>query len=113
VKVLDFNSARKLTQQIIMKDAAHTVVHLCVPCKGTVDKIGATLPELRNALTGKDEAAKRAIYDLAAELIRNNLDGFTVTGRELETKYNLDVEDLAIFYDVYVDFLNEIKDAKN
>lgn len=111
--VLDFNSTRQPTLQVIMKDKDHTVVHLCVPCKGTVDKISATLPELRKALTGKDAEASRAVYNLAAELIRNNLDGFTVTGKELATKYELNLEDMAVFYDAYVDFLNEIKNAKN
>lgn len=111
--VLDFNSQRRPTLQIVMKDQANTVLHLCTPCKGTVDKISATLPELRNSLTGKDADASRAVYSLAAELINNNLDGVTVTVKELTTKYELNLEDMALFYNAYVDFLSEIKNAKN
>ena len=111
--VLDFNSQRRPTLQIVMKDPANTVLHLCTPCKGTVDKISATLPELRTALTGKDADASRAVYSLAAELINNNLDGVTVTVKELTTKYELNLEDMALFYNAYVDFLGEIKNAKN
>lgn len=111
--LVDLNTTQQLTMTLILKDDAGTVLHLCVPSKGTVDKVCVSLPKLKQALAGADESTSRAIYALTAELINNNLDGVTTTPRELATKYRMNLEDMAVFYAGYVDFLQAIENEKN
>lgn len=112
-RVIDFNLHRRLTMTVIMKDESKSTLHLCAPTKSLVDRIQITLPELQKALSSEDVRASRAVYDLAAELINCNFDGIQVTREDLATKYEMNLEDMLIFYEGYISFLNEVKSEKN
>lgn len=111
--VIDFNAYRRPELVFVMKDKRHTTLHVTSPTVQLVDELTANLPELQKALQGEDEEASRLVYHLAAQLMSCNLDGVTVTGEELATKYGLNLEDMAIFYSAYVELIDEIKKAKN
>ena len=64
-------------------------------------------------MTGNDTEAGAAVYELAAKLLNCNLDGVTTNAEELAVKYEMNMEDLTMFFTVYMDFLEEIKNAKN
>lgn len=111
---LNFNSYRNPVLRLTMKDPCATKILVTTPTVGLTEKLRANLPELQTALVGKDAAASRAIYELAADLINCNVSGITVTAEELAGKYNLDLEfDLPAFYERYVNFISAIKNAKN
>lgn len=112
-KILDFNSYRRPELVLVMKDDAGTILHVTTPTQQLVEEFGANMTELKNALTGKDETASRMVYILAAKLINCNLDGVTVTPDELAKKYCLNLEDMALFWSAYMEFIEEIKKAKN
>ena len=112
-KILDFNSYRRPEYVIVLKDDAATVVHMTTPTEQLVRELRANLPELQSTLTKQDATASRLIYHLAAKLINCNLDNITVTGVELAKKYRLNLEDMAVFYTSYMEFIEEIEHAKN
>ena len=112
-KTLDFNSYRRPTLLLRMKDEDQTKLHVTTPTVELVEELRVNLTELQAALVGNDAKASRAVYDLAAKLINCNLDGVETTGEELATKYEMNLEDMTMFFTVYMDFLAEIKNAKN
>ena len=112
-KTLDFNSYRRPTLILSMKDDKRTKIHVTTPTVELVEELRANLTELQNALVGNDATASRAVYDLAAKLINCNMDGLTVTAEELATTYEMNLEDMTMFFTVYMDFVSEIKNTKN
>lgn len=111
--IIDFNSYRRPELIFVMKDKNHTTLHVTTPTEQLVGELNANLAELQKTLTGNDEEASRAVYRLAAKLFNCNLDGVTVTSEELAKKYRLNMEDMAVFYTAYIEFIEGIKNAKN
>ena len=103
-KTLDFNSYRRPELVLVMKDENNTTIHVTTPTHGLCEEFSANLGELQKALAGQDGTASRLVYELAAKLINCNLDGVQVTGKELATKYSLNLEDMAIFWSMYAEF---------
>lgn len=112
-KMLDFNSYRRPTLLLRMKDEQQTKLHVTTPTVELVEELKANLPELKLALTGNDNEAGAAVYELAAKLLNCNLDGVTIDAEALAVKYEMNLEDLTMFFTVYMDFLEEVKTAKN
>lgn len=112
-RLLDFNTVEVQTMDIVLCDDAHTKVHLRYPTEGLVQEIIRISPEVHKVLETGDEASSNLVYDLMARLINCNRDGFKVTGEELRTKYGLDFEKIIVFCASYLEFLNEITNAKN
>lgn len=112
-KTLDFNTLQRPTLLLTMLDDEKTQLKVSTPNEALVTELSAVAPQLETlAETGGKEAID-AIYDLAARLISCNRDRVTVTGEELRVKYRLDLESMIVFFDAYVDFINEITNAKN
>ena len=111
-KILDFNSYRRPTLLLRMKDDAMTKLHVTTPTLDLVDEVRANLPEIQAALNS-DATASRAIYELAAKLLNCNMNGVTITAEELATTYEMNLEDMTIFFSAYMEFLGDIKNAKN
>ncbi len=112
-KMLDFNSYRRPTLLLRMKDDGQTKLHVTTPTVELVEELRANLVELQAALTGNDATASHAVYELAAKLINCNLDGVVTTAEELATKFEMNLEDMTMFFTAYMDFLEETKNAKN
>ena len=110
---LDFNSVQKPTLELVMKDEAKTSISVSIPKVVTLEKLKSNLSNLTGMLKTENTESVQALFDLAAELISTNTEGKTVTGEELRTVYGLELEDLLAFYKAYLEFINEIKTAKN
>ena len=114
MKVLDFNSFIRPALHLVMKDDQQTTVDVTAPTTGMVEEVRANLPTLQAVLRGEqNEAQVAALYDLAARLITCNADGLQFTAETLRKQKRLKLYDLSIFYTMYVEFLDEIKHAKN
>lgn len=111
--IIDFNSYRRPELIFVMKDKKQTTLHVTAPTEQLVKEFRANLKELQKVLTQQDEEASRLVYHLAAKLLNCNMDGIVVTGTELARKYGLNLEDMAMFYSAYLDFIEEIENAKN
>ena len=117
-KILDFNKLNGPTLPLVMCDEAKTAITVTTPSEGLVEELETVLPELEGVFKAGDERAINAVYKLAAQFISCNLEGLGVTGEELRTKYwpkNRITNQLFLlkFCGAYMDFINEIKSAKN
>lgn len=112
-KSLDFNSVQRPTLELTMKDDAHTVIRVSMPKEALIERLSAGLSELREIVAQQDGESIRALFELAADLISCNRNFVTVTAEDLRDKYHMDFEDLTIFFSAYLDFVNEIQNAKN
>lgn len=112
-KSLDFNSIQKPILTLTMKDEDRTVIRVTTPRTSLMDRLAANLEDLENILRGKDKQSLQAAFDLVADLISCNLDFLTVTGTELRTKYGMELDDMVIFVNAYLDFITELQHAKN
>lgn len=112
-KSLDFNALNPPTLVLTMRDERHTEIVVTTPTEMLVEELQALAPELTRLLAGNDAESIKTAYTLAAKLISCNRSGLTVTADDLRTKYRLNLEALIVFYNVYLDFLNEITGAKN
>jgi len=113
MEMLDFNALEQPSWPVKLKDEAQTVVHVSAPSVELYDRLLAAAPELSNVAKKKDGRTIRALYNLVAEIISINEDGYTFTGEELLTKYRLSLVDVVRFVSGYLQFQKEIQDAKN
>lgn len=112
-KVLDFNSLQRPTLELVMPDEKRTKLRLVCPTESLVERLEAAMKELTEVLEKKDVTSIRACFDLAADLFSCNDTGLQVTAEDLRDKYRLGLDALVVFFSTYVDFLDEIKNAKN
>lgn len=113
MKVLDFNAIQRPTWPIVLKDDAQTIVNLSLPSVGLLERLIAATPELQEVAKTKDGKTISAVYELIAEVMSCNEDGFTFTGEELRKKYRISLLDLFTFVAGYMDFVKEMQNAKN
>lgn len=108
---VDLSRHRQPSLSVVLSDTEH--IRVTVPTLELIRDLEANLPALSEVLTGENAEARKAIYDLAARLMSCNREGLTLTGEDLDYKYDLDEESLVVFYSAYIDFIDEIKKAKN
>lgn len=113
MKMLDFNAIQQPTWALRLRDDAQTVVHIAVPTVDLVERMLALSSELSEITTNKDARAIKALYTLIADVINNNDDGYTFTAEDLRDTYKMSLLDTAYFVAGFLDFVAEIKDAKN
>lgn len=111
-RILDLNTVQCSIMDLTLRDADRTVVHLDMPTEALVQEFEAMLPEIQNIEKG-DYSAVNKIYDVAAEIINVNLDMFKTTGRELRTKYGMNLMAALQFFNAYTEFLNSLNEEKN
>jgi hypothetical protein len=112
-KTLDFNKLQRPTLELVMSDADRTVINVTTPSEELVEKIHANLDALQDAAKRNDIESIKISYTLAAEVISCNLEGLTVTAEELRDKYQMKLDHAILFFNAYLDFINEIQSAKN
>lgn len=110
--VLDFNSAQRPTLELTMMDEARTVLRVKTPPESMIQELQGMQSELRKLETGDAEAVSM-IYDLAARLMSQNRDFIKVTVEDLRGKYKMALEDLLLFYNAYLGFINSLANEKN
>lgn len=112
-RLLDFNSVEVQTLDIVLRDEERTAFHLKYPTEGLVQELMRLSPMMHKVLEEGDPESLELTYDLVAKLINCNRDGIKVTGSELRTKYKMDFELIVIFCNNYLDFINDLTNAKN
>lgn len=113
MKALDFNAIQLPTWQITLKDEAKTVVNLVEPSVELVDRMVAASGELQEVAEKKDGRTIKKLYELVAEVLTCNDDGFKFTAEELRNKYKMTLLDIFRFVAMWLEFVNELKEAKN
>jgi len=114
-KITDLRLATQPTMTLVLPDKAGTTVHLCAPTLELVEELRGGSQALFAVLRGEngDTEATRAVYELAVKFINCNTDLFETTAEELAQRYSVSLVHLQQFFPDYVEFLDEIKNAKN
>lgn len=112
-RVLDLNTAERPTLELTLQDKERTTILVSTPSEALVRELEAMAPDMGELLKRGDKESVDAIYDLAARLISCNRLGMQVTAEELRTKYRMGLESALLFFSAYLDFINELTNAKN
>ena len=113
MKKLDFNALEKPVLELTLKDEARTVVRATAPTEELVERLMAAAPELQTVIKDNTGETVRALFGLIAELMSCNLDGLTFTAEDLRDKYKMKLYEATVFVKAYLEFIQEINDAKN
>lgn len=110
---LDFRALEQPSLEIILLDDDHTTIHVTTPTHGMLKKLEVMKRSIA-ALSGKSDAGTvTKIYSFIADLMSVNKEGLKITGNDLKDKYRLDLRHLFAFEQAYLEFVTEIKSAKN
>lgn len=112
-KVIDFNAIEQPTIEVVLRDAARTKLTVTAPDLALIEKLTANKEIIKEACNGKDEKALAEAYNIAADFMNCNKEGIKLTGDELRTKYGVSYSLLFVFLVNYLEFIDEIKNAKN
>jgi hypothetical protein len=96
-----------------MNDAEETVFTLTAPSVELVERLEANQETLVATFKKGDRESLDEIWNLAADLISCNREGRKVIAEELKGKYGMGYKMLFVFFTAYLDFIAEIKEAKN
>lgn len=113
MKKLDFNSIQRPTLELTMRDDARTVLHVTVPSEQLIRELLTFAEEMKEVLEKKDGRAIEAAFELMAKLMSCNEEYKTVTAQDLRNVYRFSLSDMIIFTQAYLEFINEINNAKN
>lgn len=110
---LDFNALERPVLELTLRDADRTLVRVTTPNEGLLQRMLTASKDLEQITKKNDPQVISSLYDLFAEVISCNVDGTEITGAELRDKYRLTLYDLIVLAGAYLDFIKEVKSAKN
>lgn len=113
LKKLDFNALETPVLEITLRDKDQTVVRITAPTEKNVERFMAMAGDIQTLKNDNTGETIKAAFELIAELINCNLDELTVTAESLRDKYGLKLYDAVVFIKVYLEFLQELENAKN
>lgn len=113
MKALDLNKAKRQSFPVTMMDEKQTVFNLVMPKAETIKKLQVIYRELPSVMNGDDPEALDACYEIAAELFSCNRRQSEVTAEELKSIYAMEIEDLILFFNAYMEFIAELTKVKN
>lgn len=113
MKKLDLNALEQPTLELTLKDENKTKIHILVPEERQVERIEAAAAELPDVVADKTGLKIKSLFDFMAEVMGDNMEGLKFTAEELRDKYKLRLFDLVVITKAYMEFLDEIKTAKN
>ena len=112
-KTFNFNSLQRPVLEVTLPDENNTKIRVTTPTEEVVTKFIGVSRELPELMKKPDGAIIRELFSIYADVLSCNLEGMTFTAETLRDNYNLKLEDLILFNPVYLEFLDEIKNAKN
>lgn len=110
--MLDYTQTAKPTMPVKMRDNGGTVLRITLPPLDVVEELAAMGDVLAAAADGTSDAVT-ALYNFASLVLSCNRDHITVAPEDITGKYDLDVDDLTVFFSDYVDFIAGISRRKN
>lgn len=112
-KLLNFNNVKKRYLTVTLADEDQTTVMVSSPTKKVLSAIVGlkdTLTEVENNENISEEALDD-MYSLCAEVMSHNKGGIKIERELLEDIF--DLEDITIFFNAYMNFVNEGTVGKN
>lgn len=112
-KTFDFNALEQPILETVLLDDNHTKVRLTVPTEGVFERFVAMSKDVEALAKTKDPLVLRRAYELWAEVFNCNADGLTFTAESLKDVYNIKLVHLLLFQPAYLEFIQDIQNAKN
>lgn len=109
---LNFNNVKKRYLTVTLADEKKTILMIGTPTKAIIDDLLLLQSSLE--AVKDDETNAEAVDDLylsCAKVMSRNKGGIKVTKEFLETLF--DFEDIMLFFSAYMDFVEEVTNAKN
>jgi hypothetical protein len=113
MSTVDFNRHRPPFLEVSLFDKDETVLQVTPPTVDLQEELRASAADFTALLNGGNEEHRKVLWDLAARLMSCNRNWLKITPADLRKKYKLVEEDLVVFFQEYVSFLNGIENAKN
>lgn len=111
--MLDYTQTAKPTMSVKMRDNGGTVLRITPPPLDVVEELTAMGDVLAAAAADGTSDAVTELYNFASRVLSCNRDHITVAPEDITGKYDLDVDDLTVFFSDYVDFITGISRRKN
>lgn len=111
-KALNFNTVKKSYLTVTLADEKKTTIMIGTPTKAIMDELVVLKSSLD--IIDEDEANAEAtddLYSACAKIMSRNKGGIKITKDYLAEIF--DFEDIKIFIDAYMDFIDEIIKSKN
>lgn len=111
-KPLNFNNVKKQYLTVTLADENKTTLMIGTPTKQIMDDL-IVLRDLKDSV-GEEEAdseVMEGLYSACARIMSRNKGGIQIEKSLLEEIF--DLEDIMIFFNAYMNFINEINQSKN
>lgn len=111
-KVLNFNNVKKKYLTVTFADEKNTTIMVGTPTKAVMDDLSLLQKSIND--TDNDEndiEATDDLYEACARVMSRNKAGKKITKEYLAEVF--DFEDITIFFNEYMDFIDEVIGSKN
>ena len=111
-KPLNFNRINKKYLSVTLADEKETTLLIGSPTKAIMDDLLIIKSGLENVTDDDiDPETLNDMYDATAKIMSRNKAGVKITVEKLSNLF--DIEDIMIFFNSYMSFMEEITDTKN
>ncbi len=111
-KALNFNNVKKKYLTVTLADENNTTLMIGTPTKAIMDDLIAlkgSLEAIEDDAT--DAESTEELYAACARVMSRNKGGVKISKEYIEEIF--DFEDIMIFFNAYMDFINEVTSVKN
>lgn len=110
-KALNFNNLKKQFLTVTLPDVKNTTLLIGTPTKAIMTEL-VNLQESLTAVTDDNSAeAADGLYEACAKIMSRNKAGINITSEFLGEIF--DYEDIMIFFNAYMEFIDEVSGTKN
>ena len=110
-KSLNFNNVKKQFLTVTLADEKNTTLMIGTPTKAIMDDL-MLLQESMSAVSDNDNnEATNDLYNACARVMSRNKAGIKITGDYLAEIF--DFEDIILFFNAYMEFIDEVIASKN
>lgn len=109
---LNFNNAKKHYLTVTLADEKNTVIMIGTPTKAIVDELSVIQSNIDSIddITNNNEITDD-LYGACARIMSRNKGGIKITKEYLADIF--DFEDIVIFFNAYMNFIDEVVGSKN
>lgn len=112
VKALNFNNVKKQFLTVTLADEKNTVLLIGTPTKAIMDDLTLLQKSMATVSdTDSNAEATDDLYNACARVMSRNKAGVKITKEFLAEIF--DFEDITIFFNAYMDFIDEVIGSKN
>lgn len=112
-RVIDLNALEQPTLELTFRDTEKTKFRLLYPTEKVVERFISASGEVKRVAKDKKPEQIKALYELLADMVNCNMDGFVVSAEELRDRYKVGFLDLTVIFKAYLEFINELSEVKN